>query len=513
MLSRMVILVMLKDARMTLNRSAPGLLLAALLLSAQPALAGPDTARQAADIDAFVRHAMTTVGTVPGLSLAVVNGDEVVMVAGYGVADVETRQPVDADTAFYIASSTKSFTALAIARMADRGEVGLDEPLSTWTGPTALPADQANSVTLSDLLSHQSGLGNDAIGYRLAFSGQHTPAIMQALLGETTQNPEAPRGTFRYTNTGYNIATTLIEGRFGRSWQALVDEEVLVPAGMTHTTARISAARAAGVFANGHLAYGPDGAVRSPLQKVDGTLQSAGGLVSTARDMARWLELQINDGRLDGRQVFPAGLVTSTHRARALQDRAFGAYHRDGYGLGWQTGRYGEDVLIHHFGNFSGSRAHVSFAPARRLGVVVMVNEDLVTGELADLVANYVYDRFNERPDLEAAYDTLLATMVATRDRRLAALTRARAERAARPSMLSHPLETYQGTWVSPAMGTIEITQADGRLVVRSGVMSATAEAATDAESIRVELVPFEGQIITFAPDSLTFAGHVFTRQ
>lgn len=498
---------------MTLNRSAPGLLVAAMLLSAWPAWAGPETARQAADIDAFVRRAMTTVGTVPGLSLAVVNGEDVVMVAGYGIADVETRQPVDADTAFYIASATKSFTALAVMQMAGRGEVGLDEPVATWTGSTALPADQAATVTLTDLLSHQSGLGNDAIGYRLAFSGQHTPAILQTLLGETTLNPDAPRGTFQYTNTGYNIATTLIEGRFGRSWQALVDEEVLMPAGMAHTTARISAARATGVVANGHLASGPEGASLSPLQKVDETLQSAGGLVSTARDMARWLELQINDGRLDDRQVFPAGLVASSHRARAVQDRAFGAYHRDGYGLGWQTGRYGDEVLIHHFGNFSGARAHVSFAPARRLGVVVMVNEDLVTGELADLVANYVYDRFAERPDLEATYDTQLAGMVATRDRRVAGLTRARAERAARPSKLSRPVETYQGLYVSPAMGTIGITLADGQLVVRSGVLSAPAEAATDAESIRVELVPFQGQIITFAPYSLTFAGHVFTRQ
>lgn len=498
---------------MTLNRSARSLLAASLLLSALPAWAGPETARQAADIDAFVRRALTTVGTVPGLSLAVVNGEDVVIVAGYGLADVTTREPVNADTAFYIASATKSFTALAIARMADRGEVGLNEPLSTWTGATALPADQATSVTLTDLLSHQSGLSNDAIGYRLAFSGQQTPAIMRTLLGETTQNPEAPRGTFQYTNTGYNIATTLIEGRFGRGWQALVREEVLAPAGMTHTTASISGARATGVVANGHLAYGPDGASRSPIQKVDETMQSAGGLVSTARDMARWLELQINDGRLDGQQVFPAGLITSGHRARAVQDRAFGAYHRDGYGLGWQTGRYGDDVLIHHFGNFGGSRAHVSFAPERRLGVVVMVNEDLVTGELADLVANYVYDRFAERSDLEAAYDTLLAGMVATRDRRVAGLTRARAERAARPSMLSRPIETYQGTYVSPAMGTIEITQADGQLVVRSGVMSSSAEAATDAESIRVELVPFQGQIITFTPHSLTFDGNVFTRQ
>jgi hypothetical protein len=169
--------------------------------------------------------------------------------------------------------------------------------------------------------------------------------------------------------------------------------------------------------------------------------------------------------------------------------------------------------LIHHFGNFGGSRAHVSFMPDRRLGVAVMVNEDLVTGELADLVASYVYDRFADRPDIEATYDALLAEMVATRDRRLASLAGARAERAARPSMLSRSLETYVGTYENPAMGTLVIDQENRHLVVQSGVMSAVGEAATDAESIRVELVPMQGQIITFGPGDLTFDGHVFVRR
>ena len=498
---------------MSRNRTVPSLLAISALFMSTSAWSAPDTDRQAADIDAFVRRAMATVGTVPGLSLAVVAGEDVVIVEGYGVADVKTRQPVNADTTFYIASATKSFTALAIARMGERGEFDLDDPLDRWAGTTPLLADQSSTVTLTDLLSHQSGLTNDAMGYRLAFSGEHTPSAMRVLLAETVENTEAPRGTFNYTNVGYNIATTLIEGRFGRAWQTLVDEEVLSPAGMTHTTASISQARQDGVVASGHLAMSAAEPQRSPLQKVDETMQSAGGLVSNARDMARWLELQINDGELDGQQIFPVGLVSASHRSRVAQDLQFGAYHRDGYGLGWQTGRYVDDVLIHHFGNFGGSRAHVSFMPERQLGVAVMVNEDLVTGELADLVANYVYDRFAERPDIETTYDALLAEMVATRDRRLASLTRARAERATRPSMLSRPLTTYLGTYESPVMGTLIITQMEGHLVVQSGVMSAVAEAGTDSESVRVELVPLQGQIITFGPDSLTFDGQVFVRR
>lgn len=469
---------------------------------------------EARDIDAFARKALAKVEVVPGLSLAVVDGPHVVMTEGYGVADLRTGQAVDADTGFYIASATKAFTALAIAAMAERGELNLDAPLKTWIGKSPLPVDIAASVSLNDLLSHRSGLENDAISFRAAYSGEHTPGRMRVLLADTTRSQTTPFGAFRYTNTGYNLAATLIEDRFGRDWRALVGEEVLTPAGMRRTTARIVQARRAMVVAAGHTP-GPDGRMApSPLQKTDATMQSAGGLVSTARDLSRWLKIQLNDGVLDGKRVFPPGLVTSTHRPLVVQQATFGPYVRDGYGRGWQIGRYGDAVLIHHFGNFAGSRAHVSFIPARRLGVAVVANEDLVAGELVDLVANYVYDRFAGRPDLEAHYDNELAALLARRDKRLKGLAASRAERAARPWSLQRPINAYVGAYENSAMGRIDIAEKDGRMVVKAGVMSSLADAATDPESVRVELIPHTGRTIRFeAPGRLVFDGQIYVRR
>lgn len=493
------------------------ILAAAALLTATPAAAGPVDDRFRTDAEAFIRRAMDRVGVVPGLAIAVVEGEEVLLSAGYGVADLETGAPVDADTRFYIASSTKSFTALAIAAMAARGEVDLEAPLSAWSRAPGLPAAAAG-VSLTDLLSHRSGLDNSPMSFRAAMSGEHTPEAMRGLVAATVARPDAPHGTFRYSNAGYNLATTLLEARDGRDWRLLVRDEVLRPIGMTDTTGWVSEARADGVVAAGHLGHGAEGPVRSPLQKVDATMQSAGGLVSTAGDMARWLEIQINDGVLDGRRVFPAGLVASTHQPLATNNATFGPYVRESYGLGWQIGRYGDDVLIHHFGNFAGSRAHVSFMPARRLGVVVMVNEDAVAGDLADLVANYVYDWRAGRPDLEAAYDAALTAFVAQRDAARASIARQQAERAARPWQLARPLAAYAGTYVSPTLGTVRVVERDGALVVRAGVMEAVAEPFTRPESIRVELAPLQGQAIVFAaegevPASLVFLGETFERR
>lgn len=501
-----------------LSRPA-ALALVACLLAASPATASPDAARFRTDADAFIRRAMDRVGVVPGLAIAVVVGDETVLTAGYGVADLSTGAPADADTRFYIASSTKSFTALALAAMAGRGEIDLAAPVADWSRGGGLPSDLAARVTLTDLLSHRSGLDNSPISFRAAMSGDHTPAVMRELLAATVAREDTPHRTFRYSNAGYNLATTLLEARDGRDWRVLVQDEVLDPLGMADTTGWLSRSGADGaVVAAGHLGHLTDGPIRSPLQKVDATMQSAGGLVSTADDMARWLEVQINDGVLDGRRVFPEGLVASTHQPLAANEGTFGPYVRESYGLGWQIGRYGDDLLIHHFGNFAGSRAHVSFMPDRRIGVVVMVNEDVVAGGLADVIANYVYDWHAGRPDLEPAYEAAIGALVDRRDQARAAIARQLGERAARPWTLTRPISAYVGTYENPLLGTVRIAERDGAMVVAVGVMEAVAEAFTQPESVRVELAPMQGQPVQFggdgaAPDRLVFMGETFLRR
>jgi len=439
--------------------------------------------------------------------------------AGFGVADVATGAAVTTDTRFYIASATKSFTALSFAAMAQRGEVDLDAPLADWAPPSGVPVDIAGRITLTDLLSHRSGVDNDPIAFRVAYSGDWTPEGLWGLTAETRPRG-LPYGQFVYANSGYNLATVLAERRWSRDWREMVEDEVLTPLGMTATTARIDAARTSGaVVAAGHFGRVPGQPERSSLQKTDATMQSAGGLISTARDMALWLEAQINDGRVDGRQVFPAGLIASTHASRVAQDATFGPYVRNGYGLGWQVGRYGDDVLIHHFGNFSGSRAHVSFMPERRLGVAVMVNEDAFAGDLADVVANYAYDWFAGLPDIEAVYGARLDALIVERDRRRAGIVAAMEARAKRPRTLSLPDAAYVGDYVNPAYGTLTIREAGERLSVAIGVQQALADYLTEPEGLRVELTPFRGESVMFKldaegrPSALVHQDAVFVRR
>jgi CubicO group peptidase (beta-lactamase class C family) len=477
-----------------------------------------DRAAFGAAMDAFAQRAMQRVEAAPGLAVAVVDQDGLVHAAGFGVADVATGAPVTADTRFYIASATKSFTALSFAAMARRGEVDLDAPLADWAPPSGVQTDIAARVTLTDLLSHRSGVDNAPIAFRVAYSGDWTPEVLWRLTAET-QPKDTPYGQFVYANSGYNLATVLSERRWGRDWREMVEDEVLTPLGMRDTTARIDEARASGaVVAAGHFGRLPGQPERSPLQKTDATMQSAGGLISTANDMAIWLEAQINDGRVDGRQVFPAGLVASTHVSRVDQAADFGPYVRTGYGLGWQVGRYGDDLLIHHFGNFSGSRAHVSFMPGRRQGVAVMVNEDAFAGDLADVIANYAYDWFAGLPDIDAVHDARLDALIAERDRRRTGIAGAMATRVARSRTLSLPNAAYVGDYVNPAYGTLTIREAGERLSVAIGVQQVLADYLTESEGLRVELTPFRGEGVVFRldaegrPTTLVYQDVVFVR-
>jgi len=495
--------------------------LAAVILLALPGSAtAQDRAAFPAAMDAFARRALARTEAVPGLAVAVADDRGAVYTAGFGVADVATGAPVDANTRFYIASATKSFTALAISAMAARGELDLDAPMALWSPGSGVPADIAGRITLTDLLSHRSGVENGPIAFRAAFSGDWTPALMWDLTRETRPATDGVYGTFDYTNSGYNLSTVLLEHARGRDWRALVRDEVLDPLGMTATTAFIDEDRAEGhTVAAGHFGRLAGPAERSPLQKTDATMQSAGGLISTAHDMAIWLEAQINDGVVGGRRILPEGLIAGTHASKVAQEATFGPYVRTGYGLGWQVGRYGDDLLIHHFGNFSGSRAHVSFMPERRLGVAVMVNEDAFAGELADLVANYAYDWFAGLPDVDAVYDGKLDELVTRRDRRRTGFAAGLEARAQRPRTLSRPNPAYVGDYVSPAYGTLSVSEDGDRLRLAIGVQSAMAENFTDPESLRVELTPMSGQIVTFRldadgrPASLDYDGETYVRR
>lgn len=457
----------------------------------------------AGNIDAFMGEALEVIETPVGVGIAVFT-QEGSYASGFGVTDIETGEPVTADTPFYIASSTKSVNALVMNILHHRGELDLGATLAEYAPDAGFPdATLPSRVVLRDLLTHTSGIANTPISYRSAFTGEHTPELLWNLLAESDPNENAPYGSFQYTNTGYNILTVLTDRKLGIPWQDLVKREIIQPLGMTRTSARMSEAENLGwQIAKPHGVVTAEHFMeRLYLEKVDSTMQSAGGMVMSPNDATLWLALFVNDGVVNGRQVIAPAIIKETRERLAQVDRQFGDYTRESYGLGWYISSYNNDVMIHHFGSFSGFRAHVSYLPERKLGVAVFVNDSLIGSYLADIVANYIYDlgtgRLSDRESVSAAIQSLT-----DRHRQIEMrVEEGRRIRDERVWQLSQPRSAYVGSYVSPRLGTITVSLVDNELFVEMGVMHAIGTPYMEPDAVRVELAPTSGTVIRFDVD------------
>ena len=477
----------------------------------------PDVAARR-DIAAFAHRVVDELGTAPGISIAVVRGSKPIYVDTFGIASTSPLRRADARSLFYLASSTKPFTGLAVASLGRKGLIDLDAPIARWLPNSGLPHDIANSITLRELVSLQAAVDNGAITTRLAQTGDYTPELLQRLVSRTRWIEGSPKGTFRYSNAGFNLATLLIERKLGVRWQDLIQHEVLRPAGMTSTTPYPSrAAKAGKVLAAGHLAHkGPPR--QTELQKTDVLMQSAGGLYTTASDLARWLSLQLEDGAIDGKRLFPRGLVASTQQPLVAVGTDFGPYHRAAYGMGWYVGSERGVPMLHAFGSFVGNWSHVSFRPKQGLGIGVLINEEAFGGEVAELISDYAYDRLEHQPDLIQRYDTRLTEAKARVAKVRTAVAEEAKRRAERRWTLTLPLNAYTGVYSNRDYGTIKVTIEQEKLSIWFGLMHAAAEPYPRRDSVRVEFVPNQGDVISFVPSqskiagSLTYSGMTFTR-
>jgi CubicO group peptidase (beta-lactamase class C family) len=464
------------------------LLIPLLLLFAACATHAPDP--DVARIDRFVERALREFPEVPSLGLAVVKDGRTILTRGYGYRDVERKLPATADTGYYIASSTKSYVGLLTSMLAARAVVDLDAPVTRYLPEVRFGAGvKGEKVTLRTLLTHTSGIENNGVTMRTAYTGEHTSAALIAALSKST----AIEPKFGYDNLGYVVAGLVLERVTGKTWQELLASELFVPLGMTRTTTAMS------VAARSELAkpydLGDDLHVEPvSFVKTDQTMHAAGGIVSTPRDLAKWLELQVN-----GNRAVDAKALAEAQREQVKTDGSnWYRFRRYGYAFGWYHSDYEGATLLHHFGGYQGWRAHVSFMPAQKHGVAAVVNTGGIGAPVRDLIAAYIYDLLLGKPDLDNAYTAHLAKM---RTDELAKLEKVRADlakRAGRTWMLHHPPATYAGTYENEAFGRLRITEEGTALRASLGALQATLEPYTEPESARVELVPGSGEVLRF---------------
>ncbi|MGF1660912.1 MAG: serine hydrolase domain-containing protein [Kineosporiaceae bacterium] len=387
-------------------------------------------AADAADLDRFVTEALRRTG-VPGAAVAVVQGDEVVHLGGYGVASLETGEGVDPETPFRIGSVGKSMTTATLAVEVDRGVLAWDQPVTDVLPGFALadPADTA-CFTVETLVCNCSGIqrADDALPFT---GGTRSPEqVIEELSGFA---PITSFGeVFGYNNqvvsTGGWAAAAAAGAdpeRLDRGYARELSRRLLRPAGMTDTTlSRTRAERRDAASPHGvALDSGAFEALPGEVEDALGSIAPAGGAHwSTAEDMARYLQLQLGDGMsADGRRVVSQDTLHRTWTPRT--PTTISAYPGAFYGLGWFVEDYYGTPLVSHGGNTLGFTSEAAFLPEQDLGVVVLANaaganaltrgvRDHVVESLFDLpaygerqVAGFAEDLSEPPPTFEPAVD------------------------------------------------------------------------------------------------------------
>lgn len=324
-----------------------------------------------ARIDNYVERERQASG-IPGIALAIVHPDQTVHLRGFGHDG--RGKPVSADTPFPIGSLSKSFTALLVRQAIESGRLAADAPVQRYLPWFRVADAQASArITPRHLLNQTSGLSRaDGMAPLLQGSMASTEELARGLSTVSLAHPVGER--FEYSNLNFVVLGALLQAVTGQSWQESIDGRVLLPLAMSHSFTDRDAARQAGMTAVHRMWFGVPIAQQLVLPP---GYAAAGGLVSSASDLARYLQMLLAGG------VAPGGRVLSEEGVMQLLAPASPPGHSTllsadfafRYGEGWFVGPFGvANGARWHLGNLASFAAWMVLLPETRQAVVVLIN-------------------------------------------------------------------------------------------------------------------------------------------
>ena len=352
--------------------------LMALVVFAAPPATAAERASLADRIDREVRAEMRA-QQIPGLALAVLRGDRVLLAKGYGVATLEHPVKVGQDTRFQIGSIGKQFTATLVMLLARDGTLDLDAPLARYL--PEVPASW-HAVTLRLMLNHQAGIAQLTPPARDLLDLHHEYTDEEYLHLATSVPLDFEPGTsVSYSDTAYVLLGIVIGRVTKRFYGDLLAERVFRPLGMARTRilsdADIIPGRAAGYERDASGSLRNQAWVAAALNRT-----ADGSLYSTVLDLARW------DRELSRSSILPRAERDRMWRVDRLQEGDAPFYS---YGYGWVSTRWRGHAVIEYDGNWQGFQAAMARYDDRRVTVIVLTNLALCRAQrIAHAVAGIV---------------------------------------------------------------------------------------------------------------------------
>jgi CubicO group peptidase (beta-lactamase class C family) len=413
------------------------------------------------DLETFIGEAIEHYG-VPGAAVAVVQDGEPALVAGYGIREAGGDEPVDADTAFQLASNTKPLTAFTLGTLVDEGLIDWDTPIIEVLPELVLQDVYATRhVTPRDVLSHRSGLPaftGDLLGYL----GYDRAELLHRL------RHVPPGSSFRevaaYSNLGYFIAGEVIARLTGAPWEEAMRERLMDPLGMSRSGPSLADLPGDGNVAAPHADL--DGDLVAIPANDHGVHGAAGSAFSTANDMARWMQMLLAGGSWDDRQMVEQETLLEMFAPSMVADVAFTEVppidERTGfgYGLGWGNFHYRGYEVLEKGGALAGVRTVVNLVPELGFGIAVLANRNLsyFPEAVRAFALEHVLGAWDEDAQAEIASRATIIEQIFTTD-----------PYPENPELPSVPLGAFVGTYQNELYGRFEIVMEGEVLGVEAG--------------------------------------------
>lgn len=313
---------------------------------------------------------------IPGLAMAIVQGDEVLSLRGYGVVDSKLRDPVTPDTVFRVASLSKAFAGTLSALLVREGAMDWDSPIVNQLPAFTLRDGQAaQKISVRQVLSHQVGLPYNTYDRDLE-ADQPYPLLASKLAEAPLTCP--PGECYAYQNIAFSLVGDMVFAATGDFYAAQVEKRLFQPLGMYGATYGRDALEHSPSWARPHVRSGGTWVPVRPKENYY-RVPPAAGVNASVRDMAQWLVAQMGH-RPD---VLPPELLAQIQspQVRTPGEIRGGGWRRERlrdahYGLGWRIYDYAGHRLVFHAGAVQGYRAMIGFLPDRDIGVVVLWNSE-----------------------------------------------------------------------------------------------------------------------------------------
>lgn len=425
---------------------------------------GQSIDQKVAAIDAYANKVMDT-WHGPGMAIAVVKDDKVVLAKGYGVRELGKPDKVDENTLFAIASNTKAFTTASLAILVDEGKLNWNDKVIKY-----LPDFQmydpwvTNEITIRDIVSHRSGLdtfSGDLLWYDTTYP---TDEILRRV--RYLKPVSSFRTRYGYQNLMFIAAGRVIEKVSGMKWADFVRTRILDPLGMNRTTTSVRDMKD-----NFAMPHNESGGTLRPLPV--GYLDDAIGAVrlnSSAADLSKWIRLQLGRGTFEGKKIFSSARSNDMWQPNIMLPiseagiQANPTRHFRGYGMGWFVEDYQGRKIMNHSGGLDGMLSYTVLIPEENAGFVVLTNNEspsftVMMAKIRDILVNapdhdYIDDAVKQVAAGKAAQDEEYKKQDAAR------------LKDTRPSL---PLSSYAGTYTAQMYGDVTVSEENGKLVMKLG--------------------------------------------